>query len=338
MNRQLRKLAAFVRVDPLGVAMPGARLPQRIRKVIAGQSSAPISRVRAACVGLVGAAFCVLFLAGVLVRAEDAATHAQAQAPAPLSFEVASVKLNKSGDVRSPSLIMPGGRFTATNNTVRDLILNAYGIFASPYLLKGGPSWIDSARYDVDAKAAGGLIPPGTSNRVVWEKTRLMLQTLLADRFKLSIHRETKEMDSYELVVAKNGPRLQESNTDCNESALSCHGFAGNPRHLLGTGVDMYDLAIVLSRYSDRPVVDHTGVQGLFDIKLQWNPFEPGSQQVNDTSQSPATEGKEGVMPDLASLPTLSEALEQQAGLSLKASKGPVETYVIDHIEEPTPN
>src|SRR5215813_11077561 len=75
---------------------------------------------------------------------------ARGQTPAPLSFEVASVKANESNDQRAPSMILPGGRFTATNNTVRALILNAYGIFASPYLLEGGPGWIDSARYDVD--------------------------------------------------------------------------------------------------------------------------------------------------------------------------------------------
>ena len=82
-----------------------------------------------------------------------AALVATGQSTAP-SFEVASVKANESNDQRAPSMILPGGRFTATNNTVRALILNAYGIFATPYLLEGGPSWIDSARYDIDAKAA----------------------------------------------------------------------------------------------------------------------------------------------------------------------------------------
>src|SRR5262249_45610769 len=106
------------------------------------------------------------------------------QTPATLSFEVASVKANASNDQRAPSMILPGGRFTATNNTVRALILNAYGIFATPYLLQDGPSWIDSARYDVDARAGSDVIPAGTTGAALWEKTRLMLRTLLADRFK----------------------------------------------------------------------------------------------------------------------------------------------------------
>src|SRR5215831_13289212 len=106
------------------------------------------------------------------------------QTPQPLSFEVASVKANDSNDQRAPSMILPGARFTATNNTLRALILNAYGLWATPYLLEGGPAWIDSARYDVEAKAAVDAIPPGTSGRPLWDKTRLMLRTLLAERFK----------------------------------------------------------------------------------------------------------------------------------------------------------
>src|SRR5690349_15717458 len=86
-------------------------------------------------------------------------SHGQVQPPGSLSFEVASVKPNRSGEMRAPSMILPGGRFTATNNTVRELILNAYGISASPYLLEGGPAWIDSERYDVEARAAADAIP-----------------------------------------------------------------------------------------------------------------------------------------------------------------------------------
>jgi uncharacterized protein (TIGR03435 family) len=264
--------------------------------------------------------------------------HAQAQPPASLSFEVASVKPNKSGDMRSPSMILPGGRFTATNNSVRALILNAYGIWASPDLLEGGPGWIDSARYDIDAKTSADVIPAGTSNRVLWEKTRLMLRSLLADRFKLSIHRETKEMSAYQLVVAKNGPKLQKTYTDCDASVTACHGFSGNPTRLSGNGVDMYDLALILSSYSDRPVVDRTGIQGLFDIKLQWNPFATGSQPVNETPRPAAAVAREGSNPDLSALPTLFGALEQQLGLKLESHKAPVEIYVIDHVERPSEN
>jgi uncharacterized protein (TIGR03435 family) len=234
-------------------------------------------------------------------------------------------------------MILPGGRFTATNNTLRALILNAYGIFASPDLLSGGPAWIDSERFDIDAKAEASVIPANAPAKVLWEKTRLMLRTLLAERFKLSIRRETREMPVYELVVAKNGPRLNKADQDCDESATACHGFSGGPRQLLGAAVDMYDLASMLSRYSDRPVLDKTGVQGNFDIKLQWNPFAARTQPAENVERSPEAEAREPSL-DLGSLPSLFNALEQQLGLRLESRKGPVEIYVIDHVERPSEN
>jgi uncharacterized protein (TIGR03435 family) len=235
-------------------------------------------------------------------------------------------------------MILPGGRFTATNNTLRALILNAYGIFMSPSLLSGGPAWIDSERYDVDAKAMASTIPANASSRVLWEKTRLMLQTLLAERFKLVVRREIREMPVYELVAAKNGPKMKKVDQDCAASATACHGFSGSPRQLTGAAVDMYDLALILTTYSDRPVLDQTGIEGIFDIKMQWNPFAAGTQPGDDAPRNPAAEAKEGPRPDLSSLPTLFTALEEQLGLKLESRKGPVEIYVIDHVERPTEN
>jgi bla regulator protein blaR1 len=314
----------------------GSNLRKRIEEIMGSRVGTKLDwgrRLLLVSVGIVAAAG--PFAMG-LVNARS--TQAQSQSPTPPSFEVASVKPNKSSDTRSPSMILPGGRFTATNNTVRALILNAYGISTSPYLLQGGPGWIDSARYDIDAKAGANAIPAGTSNRVLWEKTRLMLQALLADRFKLSIRRETEEMPAYQLVVAKNGAKLQKSDADCDASVTACHGFSGNPTRLSGSGVDTYDLALILSNYSDRPVIDPTGIQGLFDLKLQWNPFAARPQAADDIPRSPAAEAREGPRPDLASLPNLFDALEQQLGLKLESHKGPVEIYVIDHVAPPSEN
>ena len=100
----------------------------------------------------------------------------------------------------------------------------------------------------------------------------------------------------------------------------------------------MSDLALVLSSFSDRPVIDRTGVQGLFDIKLQWNPFAGRAQPTEDVPRAPGAEAREGVSPDPASLPTLFTALEQQLGLKLESRKGPVEIYIIDHVERPAAN
>jgi bla regulator protein BlaR1 len=316
------------RVHVVGLAMPGSGLKQRMRQILADTPAPRISRVRVFCTLACCAASSGLFAAATL-------TPRTASQPSALAFEVASVKPNQSSDARSPSMILPGGRFTATNNTLRALILNAYGISAMPYLLTGGPGWIDSARYDVEAKAAAGVIPADAPSRVLWERTRLMLQTLLADRFKLAVRRETKEMPVYRLVVAKSGRKLRESQRDCSADATACHGFSGNPTRLTGSGVDMSDLALLLSSQSDRPVIDGTGVQGVFDVFLQWNPFAEGVAPAADVPRSPAAESREGPRPDLSSLPTLFTALEQQLGLKLESTKGSVDTYVIDHVERP---
>jgi bla regulator protein blaR1 len=266
------------------------------------------------------------------------APRSWAQSSSALAFEVASVKPNKSGADWSPSLILPGGRFTATNNSVRALILNAYGISASPFLLSGGPSWIDSERYDIEAKAEANAIPAGASTAVLCEKTRLMLQVLLAERFHLTLRRDKKEMAVYELVVAKNGPMLQKSEQDCGPNETACHGFSGNAMRLSGRGVDMSDLALLLSRNSDRPVLDRTGIPGLFDVKLQWNPFAGRRQLTGDVPRSPGAEEREGRRPDFDSLPTLAEAVEQQLGLKLESRKSSVEGYVIEGVEKPSGN
>ena len=165
-----------------------------------------------------------------------------------------------------------------------------------------------------------------------------MLRTLLAERFKLAVRRETRDLPVYELAIAKGGPKLQKSDADCGANLYACHGFAGSPVHLSGTGVDMADLAGYLSGHADRPVRDNTGIQGVFDIKMQWNPRPGVPWPADDAPRSPAVEKREGPRPDFDSLPSLDTALEQQLGLKLVARKGPVDIYVIDHVERPTEN
>jgi bla regulator protein BlaR1 len=247
------------------------------------------------------------------------------------------VKPNKSGSQRSPSMILPGGRFTATNNTVRALILNAYQI--PPYLLSGGPSWIDSEAYDVEAKPADGAIPPGLRDRPLWDKTRTMLRALLADRFHLEIRTASKEMPLYEISVAKNGPKLTKSTRDCSADIYACHGFRGNPRRLSAMGVDMADLASILTGYAGRPVLDKTGISGVFDFLLQWNVWygrQHTTQTTDETWRPPSR--YEGEMPESDSLPDLATALDQQLGLKLESRKGLADTYVIERVERPSEN
>jgi uncharacterized protein (TIGR03435 family) len=314
----------------------GADLKKRIEKILTSHIARSLDWRRKVLLVAAGLAALAWPLAVGIMNAP--AGHAQSADSPPLKFEVTSVKRNKSGSQRSPSMIHPGGRFSATNNTVRALILNAYEI--PPYLLSGGPSWIDSEAYDVDAKPADGTIPPGVHGRPLWEKTRAMIRALLADRFHLEIRRESKEMPLYEISVAKNGPKLTKSTRDCSADEFACHGFSGNPRRLSAMGVDMWDLAYELSYREGRPVLDKTGISGVFDFLLQWNVFygrqRPAAPHSDETPRAPSRD--EGPMPDSESLPDLATALDQQLGLKLESRKGPVETYVIVKVERPADN
>jgi uncharacterized protein (TIGR03435 family) len=166
-----------------------------------------------------------------------------------------------------------------------------------------------------------------------------MLRALLADRFHLKIRMESKEMPLYEISVAKSGPKLTKSTRDCNADIAACHGFSGNPRRLSGMGVDMADLAGVLTYYAGRPVLDKTGISGLFDVLLQWNVFYGRQQTTQSSDETSRPAGRyEGAMPENDTLPDLATALDRQLGLRLESRKGPVDTYVIERVERPDAN
>ena len=320
----------------------GADLKKRIEKIMASHIALNLDWRRKLLLAVAGtAAVAVPIASGIL----NAPARAQSQNGATLKFEVASVKANKSVSNLSPGQpsparggVRPGGGFTATNFSLGELILWAYDVGTSN-LLEGGPDWLDSARYDIDAKAEAGVIPAGAHGRAVWDKTRAMLRALLTDRFHLVMRRESKEMPLYEISVAKNGPKLTKSTRDCSADIYACHGFAGNPRHFSAMGVDMADLASELTGFTGRPVLDKTGITGEFDFLLQWNPFygrQRPTQTSDDTPRPPAR--NEGPMSDIDSLPDLGTALGQQLGLKLESRKGPVETYVIVSVERPSEN
>ena len=280
----------------------------------------------------------VLMLAGSLVPRWIAFAQQQPR----LVFEVASVKPNASQDFRSNGFqFSPGGRFTITNTPVIMIIAIAWNVPFQSSRLMGVPSWLRLEKYDIEATAGKSAI--GLPPKVREEKLRLMLQTLLADRFKLAIHRETKVMPVYGIVLAKNGPKLEESKIaekDCPDGPMGpfappgsvyCHSFAGGQgRGLHGQAVDIADLALVVSNFTDRPVVDKTGIKGLFQIETQpWLPMSLGPP--------PAPGAKSENGSDLADLPTLFSVFEQ-LGLKLEPQKAPVETFVIDHVEKPDAN
>ena len=160
-----------------------------------------------------------------------------------------------------------------------------------------------------------------------------MLQSLLADRFKLRLHREAKELPVFDLLVAKNGPKLlKAADRDCTEAPSTprpCDGLHGGPAGgFVGKMVSMSDLADDLSSFAGRLVVDRTGIQGNFDIQLP--PWSRGAQvtaQAVDDGREPA--------PDPSS-PSLFAVLQEQLGLRLESSKRRLDVLVIDHVEKPT--
>ena len=302
-----------------------------------------------------------VFLVSVLanaprIRAQSTPTAA---APPP-SFEVASVKADHSGT----GMIRFGGpdvsRYTATNVTAQSLIEVAYDM--KDFQVSGGPAWINSDKFDVDAKVEDSMAEQMQKLPVAkrQEQTRLMIQSLLADRFKLSVRKETKELPVYALVVAKGGAKLtdavaspSDSQAKSAPSSQSPGGHAGSdpPKDPPSTvminlgnggkmsltfkGSSISNLAGILSQQVGRQIVDQTGLSGKYDFTLQWTsdntvsafpgmPPPPVAPRSADTLDSGGT--------------SIFTALEDQLGLKLESTKGPVDTIVIDHIEQPSEN
>jgi uncharacterized protein (TIGR03435 family) len=190
---------------------------------------------------------------------------------------------------------------------------------------------MDSERFDLEGKVEDGAVPSTLSVKDRNDQIRLMLQTLLADRFQLTVHREIREVPVYEMVVVKNGPKLQKASgeRECEGIPVgspACAGrFTGGMRSgLIAQAVDLSELAQFLSALADRPILDKTGITGLFDIKS--TPFKPGPGSRIEGDADPET------------LPTIFTMLPEQLGLRLVPSKAPVEVIVIDHVERPSEN
>jgi uncharacterized protein (TIGR03435 family) len=241
------------------------------------------------------------------------------------TFEVTSVKANTSADFRGAQMqFLPGGRFVATNYPLQFVIATAWNVPFQGPRLSGGPEWLRSERFDIEAKAANGTVRQA--------EMRLMLRSLLEDRFKLNMWRETKELPIFAVIVGKNGPKLEKSAIDEKDCETApCHVFmGGRGRGLHGQAVNMTDLAMYVENWAERPVVDMTGIKGLFRIETRgWLPMTPGPAP---TAGAKAEDGG-----DLADLPTLFEVFEKM-GLKLEARKAAVDVFHIDQIEKPSQN
>ena len=269
-----------------------------------------------------------------------------AQQPERFTFEVVSVRPHKTGDKTfKPPVLQPGGRFVAASPLLY-VIEGAYDIPQRAGLLVGGPDWIKSldAAYDIEATAPPDSLPAAMPASVRIERARAMVQAMLADRFKLAIHRETKTMPVYAIVAGKGGPRLEKAEIeeqDCGEEPLSpiaspvghltCHQFTGGRgRGLHGAAVTLTDLANFIQTWMDRPIIDQSGISGLYKIDTTpWLPIELGL--------NPPPPGAKQDGADMADLPTIFGVFEK-LGLKLEGRNAAVGVYVIDRIEKPDEN
>jgi len=252
------------------------------------------------------------------------------------SFEVATVKPSASGDLRSGPGPLPGGRVSARSVTLKMLMAVAYNIREEN--ISGGPNWIETDRWDIEARAEEGSKPPGGWPE--WlepdQPLTLMLQSLLEDRFQLKVRRGTREAPVYELAVAKNGPRMKLSaGQDTVGRGVPPGSMRLNPRagYLAGNGIAVAKLAAALSEPAilGQPVLDKTQLNGLYDFILEWTP-EPG--------QGPVAPGVSDPPPASATLsgPSIFTALQEQLGLKLESTKGPIAVLIIERAQKPAGN
>ena len=239
------------------------------------------------------------------------AAFSQTADPAP-KFEAASIKPSREDARGSTFSFTPGGGLSVRNGTLRGIIEMAYGVRESQ--IAGGPAWLNSDGYDIYAKSGSG------DGAVPVAEVRRKLQSLLAERFQLRVHRETRELPVYVLAVAKNGPKLTEAEAGAENPRAGTRGECGR---VTGTDATMGNLVVSLSRELGRPVRDATGLTGKYNFQFAWTP---------DTGPCPETPSPPS---DGASIFT---ALQEQLGLKLEAAKGPVDVIVVDHAEKASEN
>jgi uncharacterized protein (TIGR03435 family) len=232
---------------------------------------------------------------------------------APPAFEVASIK-PVAGPIPSGGgpWTVDHGRFIAQTGWVRAVIGFAYNVLP-PVKVQGGPTWIDRDRYAFEAKAEDLSAGP--------DQIRAMMQTLLVERFKLVVHRATREEQVYTLVVGKNGSKMQEA----NEGRRRGIDFAG-PGKIICAECTLAALTNALSNMLESPVLDNTGLKGFYNFSLEY-----ADPRWRSTGGNPLPSA-------LTSRPDIFSAVQEQLGLKLEAKKGPVEILVVDHIERPSEN
>jgi len=233
------------------------------------------------------------------------------------SFEVATIKRSERFDEGGGTRWMPGGVLHVTNLSVRSLMLTAYGTSQRsllPSQIIGTPGWAVSDRFDITAKVEEAL---AARPQTEWfSKLPVLLQSLLDERFKLKVHRETRDLPVYVVRMANQdgrlGPQLHPSSVDCEKERGKCF-IRFLPGHVTGVAVNADTIAQLATSSLGRVVLDRTGLRGLYDFDLEWSPDQTSPDK-----------------------PSVFAAVQEQLGLKIDSDRAPVEVVVIDHIERPT--
>ena len=223
-------------------------------------------------------------------------------------FEVASFKA--SPPAQGPTIVINGlgtfrgGRLTFTNASLNDLLKYAYGMTSDAQL--AGPEWITSkaVRFDIEA-----LAPVDTQR----DRLALMLQALLADRLKLAAHHEQRELRYLSLTVGKDGPKMPAA--EANPPADTAYNVAGR---IVRKRISMPQLALLIARFERQPVIDTTGLDGFYEVKLEWVPSDLSAAEPTDTPAGPS----------------IYSAVQSQLGLKLEARRGPLDVLAIDSVQK----
>ena len=256
----------------------------------------------------------------------------QSPSPAPTDqrprFDAASVKLNQSPEAGINNRFSPG-RFAYVNTPLEVFIYNAYG-FTSERVL-GMPDWARRDKYDITATHS-------PEYQAFSQQQRAMLQRLLEERFSLQTHRETREMPVYELVMLRTdglGPRLRVSGPECAPGGTADRTQCGtriNMGLIDGRFVNWQTVTSQLPGWAGRTVIDKTGLNGMFDVRLEWNPDPSATRSPAAAAAATAAAALPGERVDIFT------ALQEQLGVKLQSARAPLEVLVIDKLERPTPD
>jgi bla regulator protein blaR1 len=299
----------------------GANLKNRIRRIIEGDTGTRLSMAKLVLLSIAGISALVI-PAGIGLadeteaRFESGIQESSAHDP---QFEVATIKPGKPSP-RGSGVFINGRRFEVIDTKVEMLMAFAYELH--PGQIVGAPDWMNKDEFDITAVAEG----EGQPTAAQWKK---MMQQLLAERFNLRFHRDTRVLPVYLLSVVRNGAKLTKSEAD--PTALPMVYFPGQWGKLVARNACIRDFALqIQSTVLDRPIVDETGLYDRYDFTLSWTPDESQFSRIAARMPSPADSPN--------APPPLFTAIQEQLGLKLQAGNARAEVIVIDRLDRPTPN